>query len=257
MVDLTEELGESFTLVDLHCKCKGRRAFPTPTCRSTVFVKPASSKRLATDNFPGNPFPNNAEGNEKMDLLLQFLTNTGYYLADYRHFLMWGYRYLFCLSGHRKKIMNRSCCCPSVSASWLENVPFFKGFGLGIYEPNSVLHYLYFWRHHRCFIHRSCFLGLGAMTDFSSLLARPKLMLLGGRPPRWAYSLPCSALWPWDFCPKRPHRLPSSGVPTVPHPSFLTAKTGASPDWPHCHRRLLLHGADTDHSAPHHEVVDD
>ena len=30
-----------------------------------------------------------------MELLLQFLTNTGYYLSDYRHFLMWGIGILF------------------------------------------------------------------------------------------------------------------------------------------------------------------
>ena len=58
------------------------------------------------------------------------------------------------------------------------NIPFFKGFGLGIYEANSVLHYLYFGVTTGLYP-SIVFLGLGAMTDFSSLLARPKLMLLG------------------------------------------------------------------------------
>ena len=58
------------------------------------------------------------------------------------------------------------------------NVPFFKGFGLGIYESNSVLHYLYFGVTTGLYP-SIVFLGLGAMTDFSSLLARPSLMLLG------------------------------------------------------------------------------
>jgi Na+-transporting methylmalonyl-CoA/oxaloacetate decarboxylase beta subunit len=52
------------------------------------------------------------------------------------------------------------------------NVPFFKGFGIGIYEDNSVLHYLYFGVTTGLYP-SIVFLGLGAMTDFGSLLARP------------------------------------------------------------------------------------
>ncbi len=62
------------------------------------------------------------------------------------------------------------------------NVPMFQAVDfnlkLGIYEPGSVMNYLYQgvvqgW------YPPLIFLGIGAMTDFSSLISNPKLMLLG------------------------------------------------------------------------------
>ena len=64
----------------------------------------------------------------------------------------------------------------------LGNIPYFQGqdfnLKLGIYEPGSVLNILYQgvvqgW------YPPLIFLGIGAMTDFSSLISNPKLMLLG------------------------------------------------------------------------------
>jgi len=105
-----------------------------------------------------------------MDLLQQFLTNTGYYLADYRHFLMWGIGIFFVYLAIGKKY-EPLLLLPIGFGILVGNVPFFKGFGLGIYEPNSVLHYLYFGV--TTGVYPSIvFLGLGAMTDFS--LNRPK-----------------------------------------------------------------------------------
>ncbi|OEI79729.1 glutaconyl-CoA decarboxylase subunit beta, partial [Formosa algae] len=49
----------------------------------------------------------------------------------------------------------------------------------GIYETGSVLNYLYFGVVKGIYP-PLIFLGIGAMTDFSSLIANPKLMLLGG-----------------------------------------------------------------------------
>lgn len=60
------------------------------------------------------------------------------------------------------------------------NIPFFEAAGLqvGIYEEGSVLNILYSgvklgW------YPPLIFLGIGAMTDFSSLISNPKLMLIG------------------------------------------------------------------------------
>lgn len=60
------------------------------------------------------------------------------------------------------------------------NIPFAEGAGLkiGIYEPGSVLNYLYFGVTYGIYP-PLIFLGIGAMTDFSSLISNPKLMLLG------------------------------------------------------------------------------
>lgn len=60
------------------------------------------------------------------------------------------------------------------------NIPFMLGAGLqvGIYEQGSVLNYLYFGVVKGIYP-PLIFLGIGAMTDFSSLISNPKLMLLG------------------------------------------------------------------------------
>jgi sodium ion-translocating decarboxylase beta subunit len=58
------------------------------------------------------------------------------------------------------------------------NIPFVAGYQTGIYETGSVLNYLYFGVVKGIYP-PLIFLGIGAMTDFSSLIANPKLMLLG------------------------------------------------------------------------------
>ena len=60
------------------------------------------------------------------------------------------------------------------------NIPFFlEGhLQIGIYENGSVLNYLYFGVLKGIYP-PLIFLGIGAMTDFSSLISNPKLMLLG------------------------------------------------------------------------------
>ncbi|SFD95560.1 sodium ion-translocating decarboxylase subunit beta [Thermophagus xiamenensis] len=60
----------------------------------------------------------------------------------------------------------------------LGNIPFVEGFQIGIYEEGSVLNYLYFGVLKGIYP-PLIFLGIGAMTDFSSLISNPRLMLLG------------------------------------------------------------------------------
>ncbi|MEB0009930.1 sodium ion-translocating decarboxylase subunit beta, partial [Pseudomonas sp. RTB2] len=62
----------------------------------------------------------------------------------------------------------------------LGNIPFDleAGLQIGIYEEGSVLNMLY-QGVSRGFYPPLIFLGIGAMTDFSSLLSKPKLVLLG------------------------------------------------------------------------------
>lgn len=60
------------------------------------------------------------------------------------------------------------------------NIPFAENAGLqiGIYEEGSVLNQLYFGVQKGLYP-PIIFLGIGAMTDFSSLLSKPKLVFLG------------------------------------------------------------------------------
>jgi len=156
-----------------------------------------------------------------MELLLQFLTNTGFYLADYRHIIMLAVGSLFVYLAIAKQY-EPLLLLPIGFGVLVGNIPFFQGFGLGIYEDNSVLHYLYFGV--TTGIYPSIvFLGLGAMTDFSSLLARPKLMLLGAAAQTgiWATLLSAMAL---GFAPKEAASIAIIGGADGPTSIFLTAK---------------------------------
>ena len=156
-----------------------------------------------------------------MELLLQFLSNTGFYLVDYRNIVMLAIGSLFVYLAIVKKY-EPLLLLPIGFGVLIGNIPFFKGFGLGIYEPNSVLHYLYFGVTSGLYP-SIVFLGLGAMTDFSSLLARPKLMLLGAAAQAgiWVTLLSAMAL---GFMPKEAASIAMIGGADGPTSIFLTAK---------------------------------
>jgi len=155
------------------------------------------------------------------DLLLHFLVNTGYYLADYRHYLMLVVGGTFLYLGTAKKF-EPLLLVPIGFGILVGNIPFFKGFGIGIYEPNSVLHYLYFGV--TTGVYPSIvFLGLGALTDFSSLLSQPKLMLLGAAAQMGIYFTLLGALF-FGFAPKEAASIGIIGGADGPTSIFLTAK---------------------------------
>lgn len=58
------------------------------------------------------------------------------------------------------------------------NIPPIKGMVLSVYDQGSVLYYLYFGVTKGIYP-PLIFLGIGAMTDFSTMLSNPKLILLG------------------------------------------------------------------------------
>jgi len=156
-----------------------------------------------------------------MEMLVQFLSNTGYYLADYRHILMLVVGSIFLYLGTAKRY-EPLLLIPIGFGVIVGNVPFFKGFGLGVYEQGSVLNYLYFGV--RTGLYPSIvFLGLGAMTDFTSLLAKPKLMLLGAAAQMGIYFTLLSAL-ALGFLPKEAASIAIIGGADGPTSIFLTAK---------------------------------
>jgi len=110
-------------------------------------------------------------------LLLDFLSNTGYFMADYRNVIMMiiGATFIYLgIAKHYEPLL----LVPIGFGILMGNVPVFKGLGLSIYESNSVLHYLYMGVTSGVYP-PLIFMGIGAMTDFSTMLARPVLMLLG------------------------------------------------------------------------------
>jgi hypothetical protein len=57
-ISLTEDLGEDFDLIELHCENPGKLASLIPIFRSIASETQEYWFRLATDDFPGNPFLN-------------------------------------------------------------------------------------------------------------------------------------------------------------------------------------------------------
>ena len=156
-----------------------------------------------------------------MELVLGFLSNTGFALADMRYIVMILVGIFFCylsISRNYEPLL----LLPIGFGIIVGNIPFFKGFGLGIYENNSVLHYLYFGVTSGVYP-SIIFLGLGAMTDFSSMLARPKLMLLGAAAQMGIYFTLLSAL-ALGFEPKEAASVAIIGGADGPTSIFLTAK---------------------------------
>jgi oxaloacetate decarboxylase beta subunit len=78
------------------------------------------------------------------------------------------------------------------------NIPFFSSdtvsLQIGIYEQGSVLNYLY-QGVTKGIYPPLIFLGIGAMTDFSSLISNPKLMLLGAAAQIGIFATFIGAIW--------------------------------------------------------------
>ena len=104
---------------------------------------------------------------------------TGFYNATWQHFVMLAVG-LFFIWLAIKKDFEPMLLVPIGFGMLIGNVPFNTEAGLeiGIYEEGSVLNILYNgvsagW------YPPLIFLGIGAMTDFTALIANPKLMLVG------------------------------------------------------------------------------
>ncbi len=104
------------------------------------------------------------------------------------------------------------------------NIPFNEAAGLqvGIYEEGSVLNILYQgvvqgW------YPPLIFMGIGAMTDFSSLIANPKLFLIGAACQFGIFGAYISALL-WGFAPNEAGAIGIIGGADGPTAIFLTSK---------------------------------
>jgi sodium ion-translocating decarboxylase beta subunit len=154
-------------------------------------------------------------------LLLDFLGNTGFALADYRYLIMIGVGIVFIYLGIAKHY-EPLLLVPIGFGILMGNIPVFQGLGLAIYEDNSVLHYLYFGVTSGVYP-PLIFLGIGAMTDFSTLLARPMLMLLGAAAQMGIFLTFLGAL-ALGFAPNEAASIGIIGGADGPTAIFLTAK---------------------------------
>ena len=109
--------------------------------------------------------------------LEQFLQYTGFANITWGHFAMICIGILF-IAIAIKKEWEPLLLVPIGFGIIIGNIPFLDGLQIGIYEEGSVLNILY-QGVEKGWYPPLIFLGIGAMTDFSSLISQPRLLMIG------------------------------------------------------------------------------
>jgi len=154
----------------------------------TAFVKPEKEKAEALkaagiENFSALPqYQASDPGESQLSQgLQQFWAYTGFRNATSGHLIMIVVGLVFIFLGIRYEY-EPLLLIPIGTGILIGNIPFLQDGGLnlqiGIYQDGSVLNYLYFGVLKGIYP-PLIFLGIGAMTDFSSLISNPRLLLLG------------------------------------------------------------------------------
>jgi sodium ion-translocating decarboxylase beta subunit len=155
-----------------------------------------------------------------VNLLIEFLSNTGFALAGYQNIIMILVGivliYLGIAKGYEPFLL-----IPIGFGILMGNITVIRDFGLGIYENGSFLNYMYYGVMHDIYP-PLIFLGVGALTDFSAMLARPSLMLLGAAAQVGIFSTFLGAL-ALGFAPNEAASIGIIGGADGPTAIFLTA----------------------------------
>ncbi len=157
-----------------------------------------------------------------LELFMKFANNTGFAMLFnelYLVMILIGMLFIYLgIAKHYEPLL----LVPIGFGIIVGNIPVFEGLGLGIYEDNSVLHYLYMGVTYGIYP-PLVFLGIGAMTDFSSLISRPVLMLLGAAAQMGIFLTFLGAL-SIGFAPKIAAAIGIIGGADGPTAIFLSAK---------------------------------
>lgn len=102
------------------------------------------------------------------------------------------------------------------------NIPPVAGMSVGVYDAGSVLSYIYFGVSQGIFP-PLIFLGIGAMTDFSTMLSNPRLILLGAAAQMGIFLTLIGALY-LGFTPAEAGAIGIIGGADGPTAIFLSAK---------------------------------
>ncbi|MDY0360310.1 MAG: sodium ion-translocating decarboxylase subunit beta [Desulforegulaceae bacterium] len=111
------------------------------------------------------------------NILVSFIENTGFYYLTYKHFIMLLIAFFFLYLGIFKKY-EPLLLVPISFGMVIGNIPSPASMSLGVYSEGSVLYYLYQGVSQGVYP-PLIFIGIGAMADFSYILSRPILILLG------------------------------------------------------------------------------
>jgi oxaloacetate decarboxylase beta subunit len=140
------------------------------------YAAPVSTESVAATQNQGLNF-----GDEIMSGINKFISFTGFRNASAGNLIMIAVGLLFIFLAIRFDY-EPLLLVPIGTGIIIGNIPFFQDGGvnlqLGIYQQGSVLNYLYYGVVKGIYP-PLIFLGIGAMTDFSSLISNPRLILLG------------------------------------------------------------------------------
>ena len=115
--------------------------------------------------------------NTIIESLQQFLQYTGFANMTFQHIIMICIGIAF-ITVAIVKDWEPLLLVPIGFGMIIGNIPFTEGLQIGIYEQGSVMNILY-QGVQKGWYPPLIFLGIGAMTDFSSLISQPRLLLIG------------------------------------------------------------------------------
>lgn len=115
--------------------------------------------------------------NIEMDRLFEFLADTGFVHISTGNIIMIVVGIVFVALAITKSF--EPLLLVPIGFGIIVGNMAFPGMDLSVYEEGTVLYYLY-WGVKSGLYPPLIFLGIGAMTDFSTILSNPKLVLLGG-----------------------------------------------------------------------------
>ena len=115
--------------------------------------------------------------NNIIDSLEQFMQYTGFANMTWQHIVMICIGVAF-IAVAIKREWEPLLLIPIGFGIIIGNIPFSEGLQIGIYEEGSVMNILY-QGVKQGWYPPLIFLGIGAMTDFSSLISQPRLLLIG------------------------------------------------------------------------------
>ena len=156
-----------------------------------------------------------------MEILLEFLTTTAVANMSGGNLLMIAIGAVFILLAIRKDY-EPLLLLPIGFGCIVGNLPSISSMAIGVYDKGSVLYYIYFGVSQGIFP-PLIFLGIGAMTDFSTMLSSPRLVLLGAAAQTGIFLTVIGALY-LGFTPAESGAIGIIGGADGPTAIFLAAK---------------------------------
>jgi len=156
-----------------------------------------------------------------METLLHFLSQSGFANVTWGNVFMIIIGCIFiylAIAKHYEPLL----LLPIGFGALVGNIPVIEGMSLSVYDEGSVLRYLYLGVTEGIYP-PLVFLGIGAMTDFSTMLSNPKLVLLGAAAQMGIFLTVIGALF-IGFSPAESGAIGIIGGADGPTAIFLSAK---------------------------------